>query len=91
MDRRCEDLIFSIESDYFKDLKLIRIWDNHPKEGQLAGVWFPSGIIHIYDGCRNPNTLIHELAHQDNGNNKHDSFFWLSYHRIRIERNLANG
>ena len=86
MGDRCLEILFSINDlSYYKDLKLIRVWDNHPKVGQPAGLWFHSGIIHIYDGCRNPGTLIHELAHQDRKSAKHNSFFWLSYYRIRLE------
>lgn len=85
-DFRCARLFNLFNDSWYKDLKLIRVWDNHPKEGQPAGVYFLSNIIHIYDGCRNPDTLIHELAHLDNKNIKHDSFFWLSYYRIKYGR-----
>ena len=82
---KCIDLFYYIDFDYYKDLKLIRVWDIPREDRIYDGLWFLSGIIHIYDGCRNPNTLIHELAHLDNQRIKHDGFFWLSYYRIRGE------
>ncbi len=81
----CLKQIHNIPYKYYKNLRLIRVWDNHQKEGQPAGLYFLSNIIHIYDGCRNPNTLIHELSHLDRQSIKHDSFFWLSYYRIKME------
>ncbi len=75
-----------IPIEYLSKIRKIRVWDNHPKEGQPAGLYFLSNIIHIYDGCRNPDTLIHELAHLDRHSIKHDSFFWLSYYRIKLGR-----
>ena len=41
-------------------------------------------IIKIYGGC-DKEVLIHELAHYDNQKLNHDSFFWLSYYRIKME------
>ena len=79
----CIDFFINIPVNYYENIKLIRVWDNHPKKGQIAGLWFPSGIIHIYDGCYYEDTIIHELAHQDTKSIKHDSFFWLSYYRIK--------
>lgn len=83
LDWKCTKILINVDEMILKQVRKIRVWDNHPTEGQPAGVYFLSNIIHIYDGCRNPNTLIHELAHLDRHSIKHDSFFWLSYYRIK--------
>ena len=83
VDIKCMNILTYVNHSLLKKLRLIRVWDNHPKEGQPAGLYFLSNIIHIYDGCRNPDTLIHELAHLDRKSIVHDGFFWLSYYRIK--------
>lgn len=80
----CWEIFRNVTFESFVGIRKIRVWDNNPKEGQPAGLYFLSNIIHIYDGCRNPDTLIHELAHLDRKSIKHDSFFWLSYYRIKM-------
>ncbi len=82
----CNLILESIPEKYYEGIKKIRVWGIQPREERVYdGLWFSSGIIHIYDGCRNPDTLIHELTHQDTKSIKHDSFFWLSYYRIKYE------
>ncbi len=85
LDWKCQRILNNIDEKLLKKVRKIRVWDNHPKQGQPAGLYFLSNIIHIYDGCRNPDTLIHELAHLDRQSIKHDSFYWLSYYRIKME------
>ena len=48
--------------------------------------FFMPNIIKIYGGC-DKDVLIHELAHYDNQKLNHDTFFWLSYYRIKMEVN----
>ncbi len=51
--------------------------------------FFQPNLIKIYNNCRNPDVLIHELAHFDNRKiGGHNSFFLLSYYRIKFDRKI---
>ncbi len=50
---------------------------------------FPPNLIKIYNNCSNRDVLIHELAHYNDYRIRkvlsHDSFFWLTYYRIKYD------
>jgi len=68
-------------SDKWTDGAIINIYDYGKIEDSR---FFMPNIIKIYGGC-DKEVLIHELAHYDNQKLNHDSFFLLSYYRIKFE------
>jgi len=69
---------FGINERWFEGVNL-KVYDYGEAENSR---FFMPNVIKIYGGC-NKDVLIHELAHYDNQKLNHDSFFWLSYYRIK--------
>ena len=71
-------IIICISAQWFEGVNLF-VYDYGDK---FDSRFFMPNTIKIYGGY-DEEVIIHELAHYDHQKLNHDSFFWISYYRIK--------